>query len=57
MPAAATPLAMRDRVRVVVATRESRARFFETTANGRSLALYRFPFLDLMLFEHKLGMI
>ena len=51
MPAAATPLAMRDRVRVVVATRESRARFFETTATGRSLALYRFPFLELMLFE------
>jgi hypothetical protein len=42
MPAAATPLAMRDRVRVVVATRESRVRFFETTATGRSLALYRF---------------
>ena len=51
MPAAATPLAMRDRVRVVVATRESRVRFFETTATGRSLALYRFPFLELMLFE------
>ena len=42
---------MRERIRVVVATREPRDRFFAVTATGRSLALYRFPFVELVLHE------
>jgi GT2 family glycosyltransferase len=39
------------RIRFVVATREDRDAFFARTATGRSLALYRFPFVELNLCE------
>ncbi len=37
-------------IRFVVATREERERFFTSTATGRSLNFYRFPFVELDLY-------
>jgi hypothetical protein len=46
-----------QKIRVVVATRETRERFFTATATGRSLALYKWPFAELVLFdENRLGL-
>lgn len=39
-----------DHVKFVVATRSSAADFYTKTATGRSLALYKFPFMDVCLF-------
>ena len=39
------------KIRFVVATRESRADFFMNTATGKSLNLYRFPFVELDLYD------
>ena len=39
------------KIRFVVATRHSRENFFKNTAMGRSLDLYRFPFIELDLYE------
>ena len=39
----------REKIRFVVATRENREGFFSRTATGRSLSLYRFPYVDLFL--------
>ena len=39
------------KIRIVVATRESRDDFLSKTATGKSLSLYQFPFLELRLFE------
>ena len=47
-PAAAP--ARPERIRFVVATRESRESFATNTALGRSLALYRYDFVELRLF-------
>jgi len=38
--------------RIVCATRETRERFFSATALGRSLAIYRYPFVELRLFPN-----
>lgn len=38
------------KIKIVVATRASRETFFTNTATGRSLSLFRFPFLELCLF-------
>lgn len=37
------------KIKFVVATRESEDRFWSQTATGRSLSLYRFPFLEVLL--------
>ncbi|MFN0161408.1 MAG: glycosyltransferase [Burkholderiales bacterium] len=41
---------MSDKIRLVCATRESREAFFTSTALGRSLSLYGFPFVEVRLF-------
>jgi hypothetical protein len=46
-----------ERIRFVVATRESRDTFVTNTAMGRSLALYRYDFVELRLaFENTRGL-
>jgi GT2 family glycosyltransferase len=46
-----------DKVKIVVATRATEADFYQTTATGRSLRLYKAPFLEVCLFpENKLGL-
>jgi len=46
-----------NKVRVVVASQTNQADFFERTATGRSLNLYRFPFIDVRLFlENRAGL-
>lgn len=39
-----------DHVKFVVATRVSAEDFYQKTATGRSLALYKFPFMEVWLF-------
>lgn len=39
------------KIRFVCATREAREDFFTRTALGRSLALYRFPFVEYRVFD------
>lgn len=39
------------KVRFVVATRQTRENFFTETATGKSLSLYRFPFIELDLYD------
>ncbi len=39
------------KIRFVVATRESQEGFFTKTATGRSLSLFRLPFVELILYE------
>jgi GT2 family glycosyltransferase len=39
------------KIRFVVATRKNREDFFKNTATGKSLNLYRFPFVQLDLYE------
>jgi hypothetical protein len=49
--------ARRERIRFVVATRETRENFLTSTAIGKSLSLYRYDFLELRLFpENKRGL-
>jgi len=46
-----------ERIRFVVATRESRESFATKTAMGRSLSLYRYDFVEMRLsFENKRGL-
>jgi hypothetical protein len=46
-----------ERIRFVVATRETRDNFLTGTAIGKSLSLYRYDFLELRLFpENKRGL-
>lgn len=45
------------KVKIVVASRVSEKNFFQKTATGRSLSLYKFPFLEVRLFpENKVGL-
>lgn len=41
---------MTFKIRLVVGTRESREGFTANTATGRSLGLYKYPFVELLLF-------
>lgn len=43
---------MMEKIKVVVGTRASEKDFFEKTATGRSLAMFRFPFLEVVLFPN-----
>ena len=48
---------MSAKIRFVVATRASREEFFRKTATGRSLVVYNFPFIELVLFDqNQLGL-
>jgi GT2 family glycosyltransferase len=40
-----------EKIRIVCATRHSKEDFFSKSALGRSLGFYRFPFVDLKLFD------
>ncbi len=42
---------MLGKIRLICATKKSREAFFESAALGRSISLYRFPFIELRLFE------
>lgn len=45
------------KIRFVVATRRSRDDFFTDTATGKSLSLYRFPFIEIDLYDsNKVGL-
>ena len=43
---------MANKIRLVIATRENESDFFEKTATGRSLSLYKYPFLEIRLFPN-----
>jgi len=46
-----------NKIKIIIATRLSREDFFEKTATGRSLNIYKFPFLEICLFpENKDGL-
>ncbi|ADE10851.1 glycosyltransferase [Sideroxydans lithotrophicus] len=48
---------MQHKIRIVVATRESREDFLFKTALGKSLALYNYPQIEIALFDqNKLGL-
>ncbi len=41
-----------EKIRFVIATRESRHDFFTKTATGKSLAIYKFPFVEFLIFPN-----
>ena len=43
---------MANKIKLVIATRESESDFFEKTALGRSLSIYKYPFLEIRLFPN-----
>lgn len=43
---------MVNKIRLVIATRESESDFFKKTATGRSLSIYRAPFIEVRLFPN-----
>ena len=46
-----------NKIRFVVATRESEADFLKKTATGRSLSIYNFPFMEFQVFpDNKEGL-
>ncbi len=46
-----------NKIRFVVATRENKENFFNKTATGKSLKLYKYPFVEHMIFfENKKGL-
>lgn len=43
---------MEKKIKLIVATRENERDFFEKTATGRSLSIYQYPLLEIILFPN-----